>query len=118
MRFGMPDGLLPASELAHGIHGGAVETALMLHFRPDLVRTDRLADAPSLQAALESSHTHLRAHGRLGFGWMAHDLNPSGVVGDGRLATAEMGRAIAEHQARRCAEFLDDVRRFDLAVLR
>jgi creatinine amidohydrolase len=116
MRFGVPDALLPAEELAHGIHGGAAETALMLHFRPDLVRGDRLVDATSLQAKLEARHTHLRAHGRLGFGWMARDLNPSGTVGDARLATAEMGRAIAEHQARRCAEFLDDVARFDLAA--
>ncbi|KQT66183.1 MULTISPECIES: creatininase family protein [unclassified Aureimonas] len=116
MRFGVPEGLLPAEELAHGIHGGAVETALMLHFRPDLVRSDRIAPAPSLQARLERDNLHLRAHGRLGFGWMASDLNASGVVGNAGLGTAEMGRRIAEHQAARFAEFLGDAARFDLAV--
>lgn len=117
MRFGTPPGLLPETELAHGIHGGAVETALMLHFRPDLVRGDALANFPSLQAELERAATKLRAHGRLGFGWMAGDLNPSGVVGDTRLATAEIGRAIAEHQARGVAELMGDVARFDLGRL-
>ncbi|GGD26546.1 creatininase family protein [Aureimonas glaciei] len=117
MRFGTPSGLLPEAELAHGIHGGAVETALMLHFRPDLVRGEALADFPSLQSELEQSATKLRAHGRLGFGWMAGDLNPAGVVGDTRLATAEMGRTIAEHQAKGFAELLVDVARFDLRRL-
>ncbi|KQT45259.1 creatininase [Aureimonas sp. Leaf454] len=117
MRFGVPDGVLPREELAHGIHGGAVETALMLHFRPDLVRTDRIGHAVSLQAKLEARHAHLRAHGRLGFGWMARDLNASGVVGDARLATADMGRAIARHQAEGCAAFLGDIEGFDLSDL-
>src|SRR5882757_11336469 len=29
-RFGVPDGLFAASELRHGIHGGALETSIML----------------------------------------------------------------------------------------
>src|SRR3546814_108410 len=40
-RFGVPDGLFPADELRYGIHAGAVETSLMLHFRPELVRLDQ-----------------------------------------------------------------------------
>ena len=33
------------SEWRHGLHGGAVETAMMLHLRPDLVRLDEIRDA-------------------------------------------------------------------------
>lgn len=113
-RFGVPEGLLPPEEIATGIHGGAVETALMLHFAPDLVRRERIAAFASLQSEMEAGARHLRAHGRLGFGWLAGDLNPAGVVGDARLATAAIGRAIAEHQAARFAEFLEDVAGFDL----
>ena len=40
-RFGAPDGLFPADELRHGIHGGAVETSIMLARHPELVRTRR-----------------------------------------------------------------------------
>ena len=35
--FGTPDGLYPARELAYGIHGGDMETSLMLAFRPETV---------------------------------------------------------------------------------
>ena len=45
--LGVPAGLFDADELTHGLHGGAVETSLMLHLRPDLVRRDALADFPS-----------------------------------------------------------------------
>jgi creatinine amidohydrolase len=117
MRFGYPAEILPELEIAHGIHGGAVETALMLHFRPDLVRTEAIDDFPSLQAELEIGMKKLRAHGRLNFGWMAGDLNPAGTVGDARLATAEMGAAIAAHQAAGFAEMVADVLAFDLARL-
>ena len=48
---------------------------------------------------------------------MAQDLNPAGVVGDARLATAEIGAAIAAHQADAFTAFLDDVLAFDLARL-
>ncbi|WP_019996767.1 creatininase family protein [Aureimonas ureilytica] len=113
-RFGLPDGLVPDAERAVGIHGGAVETALMLAFRPDLVRSERVADQPSRQSEIAADFTHLRAHGRLGFGWLAEDLNPVGTVGDARLGTAAMGEAIARHQARAFVEFLGEIARFDL----
>ncbi|WP_062014145.1 creatininase family protein [Aureimonas sp. AU4] len=116
-RFGLPETGWPGTEIAHGVHGGAVETALMLHFHPELVRLDRVADFPSLQAELERENRHLRAHGRLGFGWLAGDLNPIGTVGDARLATAEIGAHIARHQAALCAEFVAEVARFDLRRL-
>ncbi|MCQ0988393.1 creatininase family protein [Jiella marina] len=117
LRFGYPEGLLPADEIDHGIHGGAVETALMQHFYPDVVRNDAIRDFPTLQRTLSERHTHLRAHGRLGFGWMAGDLNAEGVVGDARHATPEIGKEIAEYQADRFIGFVEDVLAFDLGDL-
>jgi len=116
-RFGVPDGIFPPSEIAYGIHGGAIETALMMHFRPELVRTDRIAAFPSLQERLVRENRHLRAYGPVSFGWLAGDLNPAGVVGDATLATAAKGRAIAEHQAARFAELCLEVAAFDLNLL-
>ncbi|MBB3951573.1 creatininase family protein [Aureimonas jatrophae] len=116
-RFGLPETGWPAHEISHGVHGGAVETALMLHLHPSLVRLDQVGECTSLQAELERGNRHLRAHGRLGFGWLAGDLNPIGTVGDARLATAEIGARIANHQASRCAEFVLEIARFDLSRL-
>lgn len=117
LRFGYPPGLLPQDEIDLGIHGGAVETALMLHFRPELVRREEIARFETLQLRLAQRHSHLRAHGRLGFGWMAGDLNREGVVGDAALATADIGGAIAEHQADGFVAFLRDVLAFDMSDL-
>ncbi len=112
-RFGLPEGLVPEAERSIGIHGGAVETALMLRFRPDLVRGALARRQPSRQSGMERAFTHLRAHGRLGYGWLAEDLNPAGTVGDATLATAAMGEAIAAHQAARFVAYLSELARFD-----
>ena len=37
MRFGLPEDLYSDEERKYGIHGGDVETSLMLHFKPELV---------------------------------------------------------------------------------
>ena len=117
-RFGYPDGLFTNAERAHGIHGGQIETALMLAFRPDLVRMAEARDSVSASAALERKHTWLRAFGRpTGFGWMAQDLSGSGVVGDACAASAEIGHACAEYGANAFIELLREVQSFDMAEL-
>jgi creatinine amidohydrolase len=42
--MGMPAELFSAGECRHGIHGGEVETSLMLHLRPDLVDMERISN--------------------------------------------------------------------------
>ncbi|MEN3792843.1 creatininase family protein [Fulvimarina sp. MAC3] len=118
LRFGYPDGLLPADEISLGIHGGAVETSLLMHFRPDLVRMEKLGRFSSLQTEMREENRYLTAHGRLGFGWMSDDLNPAGVVGDSSLAGPEIGRAIADHQADAFITFIDEVAAFGASVPR
>lgn len=114
MRFGFPDGLYPQAEKKFGIHGGAMETSLMLHYRPDLVERAAIADFPSRLESLQSPMAHLSAYGPHRFGWLSGDLNPLGVVGDARLASAEKGAAHAAHILTGFAGLLDEVARFDL----
>ena len=113
-RFGYPDGLFPAAEIAHGIHAGGVETALMLALRPDLVRRDRIADFPPRSLAMVREFTHLRAGRPAAFAWKAGDLHPSGAMGDARLGTEEAGHAALDHGAAAFVELLRDVDRFEL----
>ena len=113
-RLGYPDGLFPPDEIAHGIHAGGIETALMLALRPDLVRAERIADFPSRARAMTRQFTHLRAGRPAGFAWKAGDLHPSGAVGDARLGTAEAGHALLDHGAQAFVELLGDVDRFGL----
>ncbi len=113
-RFGYPDGLFPADEIVHGIHAGGIETALMLALRPDLVRTDRIADFPPRSLAMARAYTHLRAGRPAAFAWKAGDLHPSGAMGDARLGTAQAGRAALDHGAAAFLALLRDVDRFAL----
>ena len=39
-RFGTPPGLIPEAEARYGLHGGMLETSLMLAIAPELVRAD------------------------------------------------------------------------------
>jgi len=116
-RFGYPDGLFTSEELAHGIHGGDVETSIMLAARPDLVRTGSAKNFVPASAAMAREFKQLRAGEPVGFGWMSQDLNPSGAIGDATLATATKGEAALAHGARAFVELLEDVARFDLARL-
>jgi creatinine amidohydrolase len=117
-RFGYPDGLFGDAERTHGIHGGAIETSLMLAIAPDAVRTGRLGDFTPATVAMEKEFRQLRADRPAGFGWMAQDGNAAGALGDARAGTAENGRAAIDHGARAFVELLQDVHRFDLGRLR
>ncbi|MFJ5486700.1 creatininase family protein [Hansschlegelia beijingensis] len=60
-RFGYPDGLFSPQEVRHGIHGGAIETSLMLAFRPDLPRMEKAEHFRSATYEMEREFSHLRA---------------------------------------------------------
>jgi len=114
-RFGQPAGLYTALEDRHGIHGGDVETSLMLHFRPDLVDMALAENFVSNVARAEEAFELLRQTGPHAYAWVAGDLNAQGVVGDASIATAEKGRLTAEHQAEGFVRLLEDVRKARLA---
>ena len=115
--FGVPAELVDDHELAHGIHGGRVETAMMLHLAPETVRTDRARRFESLGETLAARNRHLQPEGTIGFGWLAQDLNPAGVVGDAAGADAAMGARLVAHVGRCLAELVTETAAFDLANL-
>jgi creatinine amidohydrolase len=107
-----------ANELRHGIHGGAVETSIMLHLRPDLVDMSKAAAFASLSQTMEADFKHLSPVGRPSFAWATQDLNRSGAVGNAAAADAAKGAEIVAAAARGLAELFDDIERFDLAWLK
>jgi creatinine amidohydrolase len=116
-RMGLPAGMYSEFEMRHGIHGGDMETSLMLAFRPDLVRMEKAERFVSLNERLEQEGALLRTNQPVGFGWMAHDLNPAGVVGDASIATVEKGEATAALIAEGFVRLLREVDAFDMARL-
>lgn len=117
MRFGVPDDLFSRFELSYGIHGGDIETSLMLHLRPDLVTMDQAQDFHSTQLDLIDEFKYLRAHGPVSFGWKAQDLNGKGATGNAALATAEKGKTVMNFQAAAFVDLCHDVHNFDLRRL-
>ena len=109
--FGLPDGLFDEDELTHGIHGGAIETSMMLHAAPSAVRLDRLAEFPSEAKRMADDNRWLRPLGPAAFGWLTEDLNPAGVVGDATEGDAEKGRRIIEHAASGLVQTLQELDR-------
>ena len=116
-RFGYPAALFSEAERTHGIHGGDVETSLMLAFRPELVRMEEARDFVPASVAMEARFRHLRTSRPAGFGWMAQDLSRDGAMGNAAAATAVKGEACAEHGASAFLALLEDLASLDPADL-
>jgi creatinine amidohydrolase len=112
--MGAPDELFSADECRHGIHGGEVETSLMLHLRPDLVDMTRARNFVSLGQEMEAEFKLLSVEGRFGFGWQAQDLNPWGVCGNAAAADAERGARLADNMVQTFVELVREVGRFPM----
>lgn len=101
-RFGVPAGVdLPAP--GFDVHGGHVETSVLLHLAPETVRMDRAAPGGTHLLELFPADGGLALSGALPTAWLSADLTDNGVIGDPRGASPEVGRVIAEHWATRLA---------------
>jgi creatinine amidohydrolase len=116
-RFGAPEGLFSAEELRHGIHGGAVETSIMLARYPQTVRKEAIADFRPAGIAMEKEFRWLSAQRPAPFAWQAQDLHPSGAAGDATKATAASGEQLLDHGAGAFCELLTDIDNFDVMRL-
>jgi creatinine amidohydrolase len=117
-RFGYPDGTFSSEETRHGIHGGDIETSLMLAGKPEPVRMQEAPNATPATVAMAREFKWLGAYRPAGFAWMTQDLNATGAVGDATRADAAKGEVALAHGAQAFVELLSEVDRFDLARLR
>jgi creatinine amidohydrolase len=116
-RLNKAEELFAAEELRHGIHGGAVETSIMLARYKQHVRTAEIADFRPASIAMEKDYRWLSAHRPASFAWQAQDLHASGAAGDATTASAEKGERLLDHGARAFCELLADVDKFDPETL-
>ncbi|KQV66232.1 creatininase family protein [Rhizobium sp. Root1220] len=116
-RFGLPPGIISPEAKAIDIHGGDIETSVMLALHADKVDMDKAANFPSRQSEFAARFTHLRAYGPHAFGWKMSDLNPQGVAGNAAAATAAKGEALIAHSVKGLVELLQDVDAFDASEL-
>ncbi len=107
--FGYPDGMYSDQENRFGIHGGDVETSLMLAFQPHTVD---MAAAQDFRSTAET--TAISPIGPVSYGWISSDLNPAGTVGEAHLASAEKGRETCAHQVKGFIDLLYKVKEMPL----
>ena len=97
-----------------GIHGGASETSIIMHIRPDLVDLD-LAErwVPEHLADYEL----IGFNGKpVSFGWLSNDFGPAGVLGDPTQANAEYGALLFEASVAQAVASLAEIAAFSPVV--
>jgi len=107
-----------AHEHRFGIHGGEIETSMMLALAPDLV------DMSQAQNFASSSHERAQRYPVLGngksakLGWHIQDYNPSGAVGNAGAATAAKGQALVKSAGEQLAVLLRELMDLPLSTIR
>ncbi|PYE88810.1 creatininase family protein [Phyllobacterium leguminum] len=117
-RFGLPEGIIAPQDKALDIHGGFIETSVMLALRPDLVKMENTRNFPNAQSIFAENFKYLRAYGPHAFGWKMRDLNAEGVAGNAAAASAEAGEKLIAHAVAGFIELLRDIDRFDPALFK
>jgi creatinine amidohydrolase len=92
----LTEGLLASGAERFG-HAGELNTSVMLHLRPELVRMDNIARHPSAGSP---------EPGGVARPYSFRTVAPMAVVGDPALGTAEKGERIVELALDRMAEYL------------
>lgn len=114
-RMTRKDDLFSKSELTHGIHGGEVETSVMLHLHERQVDMTQAADFEPITVEIERGGGLLTAEGAVGFGWQAQDLQPSGACGNAAAADAARGATIVERAAKALVQLCGEVAAYPMA---
>ena len=110
--------LFSPAEHRFGVHGGDLETSLMLALRPDVVRTDLARDFRST-AQDRAEHYRLLGDGRSAkLGWHMQDYNLHGAAGNATAATAAKGQALLKAAGEQLARLLQEVALLPLDTLR
>jgi creatinine amidohydrolase len=112
-----PRDLFPADEMKYGIHGGSLETSVMLHLHADLVDMNKAQNFRPLMKDLEGDFQYLGVTGSTKIAWQSQDLNPAGVVGNALDADAERGAQLIDQATAKFISILKEVDRYPLINL-
>lgn len=103
--FGLPEGINPPGEVAADIHGGWLETSLMLAIAPGDVKADRArANPPSKQRG-----ELLFPAGPVSWGWKTGDIAEGGWIGWPERASRELGARLLDHATAKLADLIADM---------
>jgi creatinine amidohydrolase len=119
--FGLVDDAANQQFCAHehrfGIHGGEVETSMMLHLAPETVHMERAQNFAST-SEVRAGKYHFIGNGRSAkLGWAIEDYNPAGAVGNSTAATAERGAKVVQSAAAGLVALLGEIHDLPLSTV-
>lgn len=112
--FRVADDLFEAYEWENGIHGGDVETSIVLSIKPDWVNMkEAVREFPNLDRYL-----FLTLESSVRFAWTMNDISASGIVGDATIATAEKGEVLQDRVSSLLAKVFEELCTFEIEQVR
>ena len=116
----LPDavqGLFSAQEHRFGIHGGEIETSMMLHLAPATVQMEEARHWRSTSQDRAAVHAILGNGRSAKMGWAIEDYHPAGAVGNAAAATAAKGQAVVQAAGQALAHLLSELHALPLSTL-
>ena len=107
-----------AEEQRFGVHGGEVETAMMLALKPRLVRKTKVQNFASTSQRRAQDFPILGNGRSAKLAWAAQDLHPEGAAGNAAAAQPEDGLALVDAAGRSLAALLEEIDRLPPDTLR
>lgn len=106
-----------AAERRFGVHGGDMETSMMLALRPDRVDMSRALDFAST-AQIRARDYPILGNGKSArLAWQIQDYNALGACGNAAAASADKGRSLVAAAAGQLALLLAEMSRLPLSTL-
>ena len=111
------NGLFSAQEHRFGVHGGEIETSMMLALRAGHVDMTQATDFKSTSQERAALYPILGNGRSAKLGWAMQDYNAQGAAGNAAAATAEKGQALLDAAGRQLALLLQEISSLPLATL-
>ena len=96
-----------------GVHGGDIETSLMLAIAPHKVRMEEAQHFPSASQDRAARFALLGDGKSAKLGWHMQDYNPHGAAGNAAAATADKGHALLASVGEQLAALLKELMQFE-----
>ncbi len=109
--------LFSAEEHRFGIHGGDIETSMMLALAPARVQMSQAQNFVSTAQARAQQFPILGNGRSAKLGWQTQDYHSAGAVGNAAAATASKGEALVQAAGRALAQLLAELDALPLSTL-
>ena len=109
--------LISAEEHRFGIHGGDIETSMMLALAPARVQMSQAQNFVSTAQARAQQFPILGNGRSAKLGWQTQDYHSAGAVGNASAATASKGEALVQAAGRALAQLLAELDALPLSTL-